>query len=448
MAKSIMHVIPHFDGYIFDWDYETYLLVGGYGSGKSRSTVQKIVLELYNKKRKACVVRDVYETHKESTFDLIREVLEDANLLAEEGCKYHKTKVCYKVSPLEFKFPNGSRIIFKGMDSVEKVKSLNDVSIVWIEEASEISYNGYLEFLGRVRTNNASMHFILTCNPVGRSNWVYQHFFKKVNDDGTETEILSEKKFYDRRVIVKNGVYYHNSKCDDNPFLPDDYIKRLDDLQKYDQYLYLVARYGMFGAQGLRVLPNFEILNADLVLHEVTQIPATWHRIGMDFGFETSYNAVLKMAIDDKKKYLYIYKEYYKNNMTDDKTALDLVSWDSNIKNELIKADCAEPKAIRYYRQEGFDMIPCKKTAESKSEGSRVSNTKKVKRFQRIICSSDCINTIRELKDLTYKKDKSGNIVPAKFNIDPHTLSAIWYGLDDYTVANVKKRKNNSKKGG
>jgi phage terminase large subunit len=168
----------------------------------------------------------------------------------------------------------------------------------------------------------------------------------------------------------------------------------------------------------------------------------------MDFGFETSFNAVVKMAIDDKNKWLYIYKEYYKNKMTDDRTAKDLVIWDSNIKNERVKADCAEPKAIRFYRQEGYNMVPCKKLADTKSEGSRISNTKKMKRFKRIICSSDCVNTINECKDLTYKKKPDGSIDFGHFNIDPHTFSAMWYGLDDYTVGTFKKLVTHSRKGG
>ena len=75
--KATINVSPHFDNFIFDWDYETYLLVGGYGSGKSHSIVQKIILKLYEEKRKACVIRQVYDTHKESTFDLIKMVLDD-----------------------------------------------------------------------------------------------------------------------------------------------------------------------------------------------------------------------------------------------------------------------------------------------------------------------------------------------------------------------------------
>lgn len=447
MAKATMNVSPAFDNFIFDWDYEKYLLIGSYGSGKSHAVVQKIILKLYEEKRKACVVRQVYETHKESTFDLIRQVLDDMGLLAEEGCRKHRTKVCWRVSPLEFKFPNGSRIIFKGMDNTEKVKSLNDVSIVWIEECSEITLAAYLELLGRVRTSGVSMHFILTCNPVGKFNWVYQTFFEKTNEDGTTTRHLKDETLYTRKVVAKSKMYYHHSTCDDNPFLPIGYILRLDELKRHDPALWMVARLGRFGTTGLRVLPQFEVMDSRLVDQAVLGIESKFHKCGMDFGFEESYNAVVKIAIDHEHKWLYIYDEYYKNHMTDDRTAKDLEKWDPGIKEELIKADCAEPKAIQYYKQEGFKMRACKKLADRKTEGSRIANTKKCKRFTRIICSSKCVNTIKELKDLTYKKNKDGSLDYGHFNIDPHTFSAIWYALDDYTVANVKDRQYNSRKG-
>lgn len=445
--KATMNISPAFDNFIFDWDYEKYLLIGSYGSGKSHAVVQKIILKLFAEKRKCCVFRDVYDTHKESTFDLLKQVLDDMGLLAENGVRKHPHKVCFKNSPLEFKFPNGSRIIFKGMDSTEKLKSLNGVSIVWIEECSEVSYDAYLELLGRIRTPNVSMHFILTCNPVGKFNWVYQQFFEKINEDGSVETVLKDEILYERKTLIKKKVYYHHSTCDDNPFLPPGYIQRLDDLKVYDKNLWVVARLGRFGSSGMRVLPQFEVMHKSLVNHAIIEIPEFYHRIGFDFGFEKSYNAVIRIAIDDKNKWLYIYKEYYKNHMTDDRTAVDLIHWDENIKNEKIKADNAEPKTIKYYQQQGFDIVPCKKKCDKKSEGSRIANTKKCKRFRRIICSSDCINTIKELKDLTYKKNKDGTLNYSQFNIDPHTFSAIWYALDDYTVADLKERKINSVKG-
>lgn len=83
--------------------------------------------------------------------------------------------------------------------------------------------------------------------------------------------------------------------------------------------------------------------------------------------------------------------------MTDDKTADELE--EEGLKKVIIKADNAEPKTIVYFKQRGFRMYSCKKL-------TRVENTKKMKRFKRIICSDACVNTIRELKELTFKKDR------------------------------------------
>lgn len=426
MAKATMNVSPIFDDFIFDWNHETYLTVGSYGSGKSHAIVQKIIIKLYGEKCKACVFRDVYDTHKESTFDLFKEILEKMHLLADMGVRHHPNKVCFKNSPLEFLFPNGSRIIFKGMDSTEKLKSLNGVSIVWIEECSEVSYDSYMEVLGRIRTPDRDMHFILSCNPVSKFNWVYQQFFEKNNDKGGVTVILDPDRFYNEQTVIQNNIYYHHSTCDDNPFLPKGYIERLDKIKDYDYSLWVVARLGRFGAIGTRVLPQFTVEPAKAVLKAVEMIPENWHRTGMDFGFEVSYNCVIRVAVDTKKKYLYIYDEYYRNKMTDDRTAQALVKWNPDIKSICIKADNAEPKTIKYYRQQGFYMLPCRKKADKKSEGSRIANTRKVKRFVKIICSARCRNTIKELKDLSYKKNKDGSVDFSKFNIDAHTFKIMY----------------------
>lgn len=87
-------------------------------------------------------------------------------------------------------------------------------------------------------------------------------------------------------------------------------------------------------------------------------------------------------------------------------------------------------------------MYACKKYA-----GSRLQNVKKIKRFKKIVCSPKCRNTIKELKDLTYAKDAKGNVIYDEFNIDSHTFDSIAYSLDQYTVADIKQIKTNSKAG-
>lgn len=435
-------VNPSFENFLFDWDYKSYLCVGGYGSSKSYHIALKLILKCLEEKRKILIVREVYDTHRDSTFSLFKEILEELNLLAESQ-RQKRFKVIAKESPFQLTFPNGSIVIFKGMDKPEKLKSINGVTIVWLEECSEIKYAGYKELRGRLRHPTLKLHFLLSTNPVGTENWTYTHFFKSVDEEGNEKIVLDDEKLYQKHIIVKNGVYYHHSTADDNLFLPKSYIDELDDMKNYDMDLYRVARKGRFGVNGILVLPQFEVTNHIEVDAAVKNIPRNFKFIGFDFGFETSYNAVVKMAVDDKEKILYIYSEFYKNKMTDPQTDIALKKWDSNITEEMIIADCEDPKAIAYYYQMGYKIRGCRKFA-----GSRLANTKKIKRFKKIICSSNCVNTVRELKTLTYKKDNKGSLIYDEFNIDPHTFSAIWYGLDNYTVADIKYRKSNSKKGG
>ena len=298
---------------------------------------------------------------------------------------------------MKIKFPNGSTIIFRGMDKPAKLKSVHNVSMVWLEEASEIKYEGFKEVKKRMRHPTLKLHMILSTNPVSMDNWVYLHFFK---DEVNERTVLDDEELYEKHTVVVKDTYYHHSTADDNLFLPQSYIDELDETKEYDPDLHRVARYGKFGVNGVKVLPQFEMMDAEKVDEIIKNQRKLMLRVGMDFGFETSFNAVVRMAIDHEKKYLYLYWEYYKNKQTDPQTAKDLIEFKES--GEHIKADSAEPKTIAYFRQKGFEMSGAKKF-----QGSRLANTKKVKRFKKIICSTACPNIRRELKNLTYKKIKT-----------------------------------------
>ncbi|WP_166644685.1 PBSX family phage terminase large subunit [Bacillus sp. BK450] len=414
-------VNPHFEDFLFDWDQKFQFLVGGYGSSKSYHIALKLILKLLDEKRTALVIREVYDTHRDSTFSLFEEIVNDLGLGHVIQCR---------TSPLMLKFHNSSRIIFKGLDKPTKLKSINNISIIWIEECSEVKYEGFKELLGRLRHPTLDLHMILSTNPVGQDNWTYRHFFK---DDQNNRFILDDERLYKERTISINDTYYHHSTAEDNLFLPVSYIKQLDELKEYDPDLYRIARKGHFGINGIRVLPQFEVQPHDDVMLAISNINRPLLRAGMDFGFVESYNALIRLAVDHEKKYLYIYWEYYQKGTTDDETVQELIEFTKT--KELIKADAVEPKTIAYFRKMGYNMV-----AAHKFQGSRLQYTKKIKRFKKIICSDSCKNTIYELQPLTYKTDKRGNIIEDEFQIDPHTLSAIWYALDDYEVTDLKEK--------
>lgn len=443
-------ILPRFENFFDDWYYNEYFLLGGYGSGKSYHIAAKLVMKCLAEQRKVLVVRETYGTHKDSTFALFKEILEDMGILESTinsksayNKKYRsltRISVVLRQSPMELRFPNGSRIFFRGMDDPQKLKSIHGVSIVWLEECSEIKYEGYKELKGRLRVLKQKNHFILSTNPVSKENWVYKHFFQRIESGKTIT-LCDEEEFYKKRTLIKNGVYYHHSLPDDNIYLPKSYIKTLDDMKNYDYPLYIVARYGRFGPTGFRVLPQLEVAtDSSKFVRAVRNIPKEHHFYGMDFGFEESYNAVISMAVDDKEKILYIYDEIYENHVTDNVFAKHPKMIKHKELGHEISADSEDAKAIAYYQAEGWNM---RKTV-ARFHGSRLSNTRKVKRFKKIIVSPTCENTIRELRYLTYAKKRNGETIWDEFEIDPHTFSAIWYGLDRYNVSDLKDEHRNT----
>lgn len=455
-----MIVSDAFADFVEDWNYSTYFLLGSYGSGKSYAIAQKLILKCLSEKRKVLVARQTYESIRESCFDLFKEILSEADMLEEDRhVDKSRTKVIKREAPMRLRFPNGSVIIFKGMDSTEKIKSINGVSIVWIEECSEISVHAYNELVARVRHPHLPLHFILSCNPVGKENWTYRRFFKRVNDDGKEVVVLDDDKLYRHKELVKNNVYYHHSVVTDNPYASLEYIHKLDDMQNYDKDAYRIGRWGRFGVAGKRVLPQFKVaVNVEAFEQTIRQIAPNRHYFGFDFGFEESYNAVISMAVDEEHSILYVYDEIYQNHTTDDvfkehpkmrQLRSKQEYWTNHgVAYNIIVGDNSAPKDISYYRKQGYKIRGCKNrgrgTQDQNGKGTRIQNTKKIKRFKHIIVHPKCINTRRELETLTYYEDKDGIIHYDTFNIDPHTFSAMWYGLDLFELQDIKYAARNN----
>src|SRR5690625_2732631 len=223
-------VNPHFEDFLFDWNQKFQFLVGGYGSSKSYHIALKIILKLLEEKRTALVVREVYETIRDSCYALFCEIIEDLGLS-------HRIKPM--VSPMQIRFANGSRIIFKGMDKPAKLKSIHNVSLIWIEECSEIKYEGFKELLGRLRHPTLKLHMILSTNPVGEGNWTYKHFFR---DKISKRLVLDDQVLYKKRTIVVGDTYYNHSTAEDNLFFLQSYIEQLEEMKEYDLDLYLIER--------------------------------------------------------------------------------------------------------------------------------------------------------------------------------------------------------------
>ena len=173
-------------------DTHRYLVLkGGGGSGKSIFAGRKVLERAVNEPgHRFLVCRKVARTLRESCFKQLLGQL--AEFYPDSGYKANK-------SDLTISFQNGSEIIFAGLDDVEKLKSIYNITGIWIEEASELLEGDFNQLDIRLR---------------GKT---------------------------------------HESTYKDNRFLDAAAIRTLESFQETDEYYYQVYCLGMWGVTGKTV---------------------------------------------------------------------------------------------------------------------------------------------------------------------------------------------------
>lgn len=410
-----MNVNDHFYDYIFNWDKRFYMVVGSYGSSKSYNTALKLILKAVQEpNRKILVTRQVYRTLKESCYDLLKEIIYTLGL----------EKVCsFKTSPLSIEFNNGSRFIFVGLDDTAKLKSIHGVSIIWIEETVECSYAAFKELNGRLRTLDQSMHIVMSTNPVSTESWVYKHFFLDKQ--------IADETLYDERILEVDDTYYHHSTVDDNVYVPESYVKQLDELKIHDPDLYRIARLGKFGQLGVKVYYNIYKEEHDKVMEQVNKTNLKDRLDGIDFGFSISYNAFVRCAIDRVENILYVYESFYNKDLINS----ELVELLKPLKNSYhnLTGDSSRPELIEEIRRSGIKIFKTKKGKGSVAEGIQ-----KIKSFSKVVVSDRCEKVYQMMRDWTRAEDKNGVVQEDKFSFDNHFSDAIVYAIEEYRAIKYK----------
>ena len=131
-------------------DTHRYLVLkGGGGSGKSIFAGRKVLERAVNEPgHRFLVCRKVARTLRESCFKQLLGQL--AEFYPDSGYKANK-------SDLTISFQNGSEIIFAGLDDVEKLKSIYNITGIWIEEASELLEGDFNQLDIRLRGKDAGV---------------------------------------------------------------------------------------------------------------------------------------------------------------------------------------------------------------------------------------------------------------------------------------------------
>lgn len=353
---------------------------GGAGSGKSYTQTQHEIIKCLQKKEKLLVIRKVNTTIKDSVISLFTTILNNWGLSEI----YSENKTLQYIQ-----FLNGSQILFKGMDDPEKIKSIAGITRVWIEEASELTKDDFMQLNLRLRGRD-DLQMTLTFNPIDEEHWIKKHFFDN-------PEIL------ERTTVIKTTYQ-------DNKFIDEAYKKELESYQYIDKNYYKIYALGEWGGitEG-RVFSIWEQIDT------FPEIDGFWY--GLDFGFSNDPTAIVK-TIEFKDR-IYLDEVLYRKGLTNSEIASYL--FESGYKNEPVICDSAEPKSIVELQLLGINAI-----GADKKPGSIMAGIDFLKR-KKILVTSKSTNIIKENRYYQWKQDKDGKFINQPKDWLNHSIDAIRY---------------------
>lgn len=360
------------------------ILFGGAGSGKSWSVAQYLLMEKFYKEKEIgiLVIRKTLPALKASAYVLM------INILTKYELPYKHNKTDMIVTH------DSNFIMFRSLDDIEKIKSIEGINYVWIEEATEITKFELLQLNIRARAQNinkAINRIFCTFNPVD-----VRSFFKEMTDNPPE------------------GVAVHHSTYRDNAFLDPEYIKELELLIAHDKTYYLIYNQGQWASPGNIVYTNWKVTH-------FWPKKFDWVGYGLDFGFNAPTALI---EIGSKDTIIYERELLYETKLTNQRLIERMSTLiPQEYRGSFILADSAEPDRIEEIFNAGFNIVGVTKTKNSIKLG-----IDRVKRLDIRILSSST-NLIMEKQSYKWKEDKYGNVLDEVVPYKDHLMDAERYYL-------------------
>ena len=389
--------VPKFFPYLLDYSHRWEIYMGSAGSAKSYFITQKLIVRACKEPIKILVCRRYGSTIRNTCFSLFKEILAKWKLLP--FAKIRETD-------FNIKFSNGSEIIFMGLDEETKLLSLNGIGAIFIEEAYEVPKPIVEQLNLRLRGKTENQQIIMAFNPISANHWL--------------------KEFCDNP--PSSFVFVH-STYKDNPFLNAEYIQQLEELYVRNPAKARVFCDGEWGvdAEGL-VLTNWLVEEFDSMALAANGLE---HRAGIDLGW-VDKTAIIDSLYDAANKTIYVFNEFYKSGCQLSDIAFAL--GEMNLKKTKVFVDSAEPRSIQFFRNEGFNTVPCAKGKDSVKAGLMFLQD------CRIIVHPKCKNFITELENFSYIKSKqTGEWTEETTHEWSHAIDACRYAYSDiYTNRKLK----------
>jgi PBSX family phage terminase large subunit len=331
-------------------------------------------------------------------------------ILNENLIPYHPNNTTMKIT-----FENGS--VIQGMAIVDSqggevaasIKSLTDISGMWIEEPTELSLEEFemirMRLRGRELPEGQSRQLILTFNPIDRNHWLHELFFD-----------AQDQPFEDEDTSVRHYTYK------DNEFIDEAYKKSLENIK--DKNRFKVYTLGLWGELGAMVYENWEPWGFEPRETKFDTIIG-----GADFGYSHP-SAFCVMGIDDENHDLYVIDEVYQREELN-RDFIDSIKSKLNAngiaENIPIYCDSANPASIKEMQIGGLNAQPAQKNV--------LDGIGAVRQYS-IKIHTQCDHFLSEIGGYQRAKDQAGRVMelPNKKAGFDDLMDAMRYGVYTFSL--------------
>ncbi len=202
MSELSVEIIKELQPFAQPYRYK--VAYGGRGSGKSWGIAILLVLRAYQQPTRVLCCREIQKSITDSVLQLLADQIERLGL--QDYFEVQKNQIIGS---------NGSRFIFEGLRSnITKIKSLEGIDIVWVEEAEAVTKTSFQVLIPTIRKPGSEIW--VSFNPYDELDDVYQRF------------VLSPPP----------ETYSVQINYPQNPWLPEELLKEAEYMKSQDEGLY------------------------------------------------------------------------------------------------------------------------------------------------------------------------------------------------------------------
>lgn len=376
-----------------------FVLTGGRGSGKSFAN-GLFVSHLLNEPGE--VVLYTRYTMTSAALSVIPEFMEKVEL--QGWGNIYNTQGNSAVNTA-----SASVIHFRGLktssgNQTANLKSLQGVTCWVLDEAEELTDEDMFDKIDlSVRSKQKHNRVIIILNPATKEHWIYKRFFEQA---GVEPGYNGTHG---------NVTYIHTTWEDNRRNLNESFIAQAEHMAATNpaKYQHVMAGGWLNRAEGV-VFPNWRVGDFD---------PTLSFSYGLDHGYSVDPAALVKVAVDERNKLIYLHEELYERGLGIGELRATLLA---RVRpGSLIVAESAQPMLNDELRKGGQLNIVSVKKPEIMTRVQKMLD-------YTLVVTPESTNLATELNNYRYA-DKGKSVIVDAYN---HLLDAAGYNVYHNTFDN------------